>query len=531
VRSYSKATLLEWSTKIWDTLKFEVWNGENDEFINDALHILNGLFSSLSRSDWPWDESSEFSTLVDSVAKEIFERFSDMQRYVPGSARMLLAIGSSSSLALRLVLKQIFPGIISMAQDEHAKVSKKSLMSVFNAILQARVDLAQEANTYDEIYTTKSDEHHKEPQLRAQEEQNLRQDIIRFREPLSDLFLELLSDIKTDPNIDASLAAIIIQGLVLLIRIPNFFQDEKGTILQTLNEITLDDSSSADLQTATLSAIREIATFEPRGFKDITLPQFIKQLPEAILGEDRSDAPRPKTELVMRYLENLGLIGCTSSSNHDELHSALIQKFDQTRSRKGQLAYLNILIAAARRALGLFESILPAGPCDARILNPLDKNRGPYAHIVFPLLDRIIGVAETDDGKGSYIGLQNTFDESQPFDDFTVDMLGQMVTTSMTSEFYELESSSDSEKSYKKADNILVSFDRTQPENTPSALLTLFRKPDDVVRVKDSLSSQFDFEKWPLDRVLASSLTTALLAGVNPKDKSVSWFFKLKNRR
>jgi DNA repair/transcription protein MET18/MMS19 len=530
--------LLEWSSKIWDTIKFEIWNGENDEFVTDALHILNRLFSTLSRSDWSWDESTEFSNFVDSVVKEIFDRLSDMQRYVSGSARMLLAIGSSSSMALRLVLKQIFPGIISMAQDDHAKIPKKSLIGVFNSILQARVDLAEEARTYEEKYQKGNTEFQQHPQSRAQDEQNLVQDMTRFRELLNDLFFGALSELKIDTDVDPSFAAAVIQGLVLLIRIPNFFHGEKRTILQTLNEITLHDDSSAELQASTLSAIREIATFDPLGFKEITLPRFIKKLPEAILGEDKPGAVKPKSELAIRYLENLGLIGCTSSYNHDELHSALIQKFDQTRNRKGQLTYLNILLAAARRALGLFDSTLPRGPCDARVLNPLDEKRGPYAHIVFPFL----GVSEAANGSGLYIGLQNNFDDSQPYNDFTVDMLGQMITTSMISEFYEIESLNDPreinisqvsvenveagsisltaqdaedikkkepEKSYKKAENILLSFDRSQPEGTPSAILTLFRSQDDLARVKDSLSSQFDFDKWPLD-------------GVNPKDKSVS---------
>jgi DNA repair/transcription protein MET18/MMS19 len=514
--------LLEWAPKIWDTLKFEIWNGENDEFITDALHILNGLFSSLYRSGWSWDESVPYSNLVASVAKEIFDRFSDMQRYVSGSARMLLAIGTSSPLALRLVLGQIFPGSLSMVEDDHAKVSKKSLISVFNAILQARVDLAEEARKYDVVHSNDSSDLQKDTQSRAKEEELLVEDMGLFRESLSELYLGLLSDIKTNAQADASLAAVVIQGLVLLIRIPNFFQDEKGTILHAINEITLSDSSSAELQSATLSAIREVATFDPQGFKDVTLPQFMKRLPEEILGEDRPDAPKPKSELAMRYLENLGLIGCTSPNNHDELHSALIQKFDQTRKYKGQLAYLNILIAAARRALGLFESTLPAGPCNARILSALDENRGPYAHIVFPFLDRIVGVVEAPNETGSYIGLQNSFDSSQQFDDFTVDMLGQMITTSMTSEFYQLDSTTGSEKTYTKTDNILISFDRTQPEGTLSALVTLFRCHDDVARLNDALSSQLDFEKWPLDRLLTSSLTTALLAGVNPKDKAVS---------
>ncbi|EPE31594.1 ARM repeat-containing protein [Glarea lozoyensis ATCC 20868] len=519
VSTYSIKTLLEWSSKIWDTIKFEIWNGENDEFIADALHILNGLFSTLSRSDWSWDESTKFSSFIDGVVKEIFDRLSDMQRYVAGSARMLLAIGSSSSLALRLVMKQTLPGIISMAQDDHAKVSKKSLFSVFNAILQARVDLAEEARTYENSYQEGSPEFHQTPQSRAQDEHNLVQDMIRFREPLSDLYLGAISEVKSDADTDSALATAVVQGLVLLIRVPNLFEEEKRSILQILNQSTLDDSTSADLQSTTLSAIREIATFDPLGFQETTLPQFIKRLPEEIIGEDQSDVPKPESELAMRYLENLGLIGCTSLKNHDELQSALIKKFDQTRARKGQLTYLNILIAAARRALGLFDSSLPTSPCDARISNPLDERRGPYAHIVFPFLDRIIGVSQPASGSGSYIGLQNSFDDSQPFDDFTVDMLGQMITTSMTSEFYELDQTS-SEMTYKKTENILQSFDRSQPEGTPSALQTLFRNQEDLAIVKDSFASQFDFDKWPLDRVRAASLTTALLAGVNPKDKS-----------
>lgn len=37
IRSYPASTTAEWSSKVWDALKFEVWNGENEDFIEGAL--------------------------------------------------------------------------------------------------------------------------------------------------------------------------------------------------------------------------------------------------------------------------------------------------------------------------------------------------------------------------------------------------------------------------------------------------------------------------------------------------------------
>ncbi|KAG9235032.1 Dos2-interacting transcription regulator of RNA-Pol-II-domain-containing protein [Amylocarpus encephaloides] len=521
VNAYSVPIIFESATKIWDTIKFEIWNGENDEFIADSLRILNSIFSSLSRSNWPWDTPSQFSKLVESIAEEIFERLSDMQQYAGGSARMLLAIGSSSSLALRLVVKRIFPGIISMAQDDRAKISKKSLMGVFNAVLQARIDLAREKNSEQDPASLDLS-----PETNAQDELKLTQDMLHFREPLIDIFFGAISELKANPNTDPSLSAVVIRGLVLLVRIPSLFLTEKGMILETLNEVALSQSSSGQLQASTLSAIRELSIFDEQGFKEITLPNFIKQLPEAI--ELSSEAAiRQALDNAMHLLENLVNIGSTTSANHDELQASLVQKFDAARKHKGQLQYLNILIATARRGLQLFDAALEKGPCDARIRNPLDGTNGSYSHIVLPYVHRIVGVVQRASEEGDsvfYIGIQNSADASQPFDDFTIDMLGQMMTIAMLSDFYEVEHSDEPnggevQQVYKKFDNILVAHDKSRPEGSPSAVLTLFCTGEDLDRVVDSVPSQFDFETWPSDRALVNFLAVSLLAGFDPKSE------------
>lgn len=506
--------MTEWASKIWDSLKFEIWNGENEEFIEDSLDIIHTLVAHLTNSDWSWSEKSEVSSFIDGIVAEIFERLSDMKRYISGSERMLNAIASASPLSLHLIIRRVFPGLCIMAQDDHSKVSKKSIVGVFNSILQARVLLAADANTYEERYNLEPAGFVFSPIERFEQEARLLSDMRPFHESIKDLYFDAISGLKAGSTEDPSMADVVAQGFVYLAQIVGLLGTASGIVLETLNEVALAGSSSADLQRTALKAIRDISTFDSNGFVGVTVLKFLGELPDEI--EDMTTSAGV-LERVIDILENLVQIACTSSVNHYNFHKFLLTKFDQVRQRKGQLQYLNVILAASHRALSLFDTGLPADARNASILSPEDRVSGPYSSIVLPLLGRVVGVV--GDSNSAYVGLQNSVDPTQPWNDLTISLLGQMLTIAMLAD-YSLSSINEGQMVYQKVDNILVSHDKNLPAGVPSALITLFRSEEDLKSV--NFDSQMDFKSWTGDKSLAMFLVVSLLVGINPKDNSVS---------
>ncbi|CAG8953775.1 hypothetical protein HYFRA_00006666 [Hymenoscyphus fraxineus] len=515
VKAFSIHTLTEWASKIWDSLKFEIWNGENEEFIEDSLDIIHLLAVQLTNADWNWNEKSEVSSFIDSVVAEIFERLSDMKRYISGSERMLNAIASSSPLSLHLVMKGVFPGLCIMAQDEQSKVSKESIIGVFNSILKARVDIAAGTDTYEDRYHMDPTAFIISPQERYNQEAVLIKDMQAFSEAIRDLYFGAISELKAGLSEDSSMAGSVAQGFVYLRKIVGLLGDSTEIILETLNEVALAKTSSVDLQQAALKSIQEIVSFDTSGFSQSTLPSFLNEIPDQIDTAGGSDVLERATDI----LDNLVQIACSNSLNHIDFHESLLAKFDAVRQHKGQLQYLNVIIAASHRALSLYESVLPAGRRDAFILPLEDRINGPYSSIVLPLLDRVVGVV--GEPGSAYLGLQNSVDPTQPWNDLTINLLGQMLTIAMLAEYHQIVVDEEGVEIDKKLDNILVSYNKNKPEGVPHGLVTLFRSEEDYSKVNPDNAG--DFEGWPQDQSLLMFLVASLVAGINPKDEPHIW--------
>ncbi|KAF4636526.1 hypothetical protein G7Y89_g1563 [Cudoniella acicularis] len=520
VTSYSITTLLQWSSKIWDGLKFEIWNGEIEEDVQASLRILNGLVLTLGRPVTQWEGNNSFSAFVNEVCDECFQRLSDMERYVLPSARILYSIGSTSPIALNLAVQRILPRLDVLAQDTASRVSKKSLIGVYNYILQARLDIANEAETFPS--RMESYEHATTLiNIRQDQEEKLTRALASFQQSIVEVYFGTMSELNGDdsvssPNISMSTAAM--EGLVTLTLIPIFLSSaEKGIIIQALISVVVNPKKDKELQNAALSSLQQISSKNPDGYQELVLPTLLKQLPTKLSIE--AEQRTAEVEVIEKFLENLIQVTSTSvctrelesgwgkvgnglfHRNHDAFQRALFEKFAAVVQHKAQAEYTNLILAAALRSIELFDPALGAAHTTTNV--PWGRSvDGAYSHVIFPYLRRILALKAYGDGK-SYIGLQGMADEAELFDEISIRLLGRLITTILVSE------------ASKNTEDFFSYYEENKPLDPP-AISSLFVQG----APKELVQSQFDLDSAPSEKCAVVLLTVSLLAGAPAKADS-----------
>ena len=148
VSGYSVPKVQAWAEKIWDSLKFEIWNGENEEFISGALEVIHLLIRALflkSLDDFTEEAMIKTSTeILGSILKECRGRLvNSRQTYLISTGRILYAIGSASSISWVPVSMIILPAMFTLWQDLNLKSEKTIFLGALNRILQAGLDVGR----------------------------------------------------------------------------------------------------------------------------------------------------------------------------------------------------------------------------------------------------------------------------------------------------------------------------------------------------------------------------------------------------
>lgn len=487
IASYPVSVTKQWSSKIWDALKFEIWNGDNEDFIQGALDVLRSTVTSLGKTEYDWESPSTAMTdFVVTAATECRSRFHDSKKlYLVSSGRILNTIASGNPYAFHLVARTILPAMHVMWQDLKLPSEKRMLLTVYNYILDAR--LVQPENNPKHALLVTSFE--------------------GFRDGIVEVYFGAMSSIRQESSSsDLSFGMAAVQGLVLLFRIPSYLSAvEQGMIIQELNAILFDRHDN-DVCTAVLSSLQKISAMEPETFHDITLTNFIEKLPDTI-SQDRKRRQN-ELEVIIGQLQDLVDIACsepcqrelrdgppinTASSywhrNFDAIENKLLKKLDVVL-QNGQLEYANVVLAAICGGLQIFDSGLKLARDAYAEPAAIDPTLGPYSYIVRTLFQQVVKQKDDPDG-AAYIGIKESVDEK------FVQIVGRTAMLALRSHLSTVENS------------LLFNWNASHPEE-PSVIWTLFTPGPHAT----SLGVwQQVLEKGPADKCLANMLSMYLLAG------------------
>ena len=503
--SYSSPTLLVHASEIWSAIKYEIWNGESEDFILESLRILRGLFYSLRTQVWESDETI-LTTLVSDISNEIYDKMSDNRQFLTPCGRILRAIGSSSSHVFFLVTKAVLPKLDVLAQSVELPSEKKSLLNVFNNILQARLDL-------DEPHLQLSSAGDDKPDVAIIDA------FLKFRQSIVDIYFEAMSKVEDGSGADTVFGTAAMEGLVLLTKIPDILSSvEKAMVLEKINGVLLSSNCEQEIHVAALRAIEDMSRRDPTIFKSITLPNFIKLFPTS-LSTDAEERKVQVTEAV-DLLQDLILVSCSSVTglnevpapgfrqrNFDVCMESLLQLWQHLIGQNVQLEYSNAILGAIFRGLELFNSAITVSTIrvDSAAGN---LGVGRYSHIVLPLLARLVELKQHTNvatpGDSHYVGLANPYD----IDEITIYLVGKIATLALRSESAHV----------KGEDNFLLSWNQ---QHDPSAIWSIFCPTAEGVTLP-----QEELRLGPEDKCLVNVLSVSLLAGIQPKVSKIWYFYE-----
>ena len=513
ISGYGFAAVLEWAPKIWESIKFEIWNGENEEFISSSLKVINALGKKLSTNIQDWDdELNVVARFVIGILKECTEKILDSkQRFMLSTGRILHALSCASLYMFSWVPKKVLPSLLTLWDDLSLKSEKTSLLGVFNRGLQARNDVEAElmaafkAKILDQETITYC----------IEGGEKLLKNLTPFKERLVEVYWSALTESATDSQDNPAFLVNTIQGLASLMSFKEFLSDmERGTIIESLNKIALAPSHQDDVLDAATVALREISMADPERFRNITLPNFMSKF------IDMTDK-----EEIVRILDPLMQIACTSSCTFEPnsesdsrfmvfnaYQQCLLGLVSETQLET-QTSRIAILLGAILRGMELFDTALKE---DESAVTSISSTTHPYFFIVYDLFTRFVGVREN--GANAYVGLladvSKMKDAQESVELYQVlSLLGDIATLALRSS-------------------------QTTPENNfligpgytgPSRIWTLFCE---VGKEQQSLSKvQMDVQHGPRDKCLVMVLSKSLIAGVRREVRIISEFSQIPINR
>ena len=504
ISGYGYAVVLEWAPKMWESIKFEIWNGENEEFISSSLRVINALGKKLSINIQDWDdELNVVARFIIGILKECTEKILDSkQRFMLSTGRIIHAISCSSLFMFSWVPKKVLPSLLTLWDDLSLKSEKTSLLDVFNRGLQARNDV--EAQLMVAFKSKILDQDTIKYCIEGGEK--ILKNLAPFKERLVEVYWSALTESATDSQDHPVFRINTIQGLASLMKFKEFLSDmERGTIIESLNGIVLAPNQRDDVLDSAVVALRTISMADPERFHTITLPNFMSKFADITDKEE-----------IFRILDPLMQIACTSPCTF-EVTSESDSKFmvfnayqqcllglvseAKLETQTSRVAYL---LGAILRGMELFDAALKED--SAAAVSPSSTSH-PYFFIVYGLFTKFVGVR--GERTNAYVGLLidlSKFNDAKEIIELhqVLSLLGDIATLALRSS-------------------------QTTPENNfligpgytgPSRIWTLFC---DVGKELQGLGkSQMNVQNGPQDKCLVMVLSKSLAAGVRREVSTLS---------
>ncbi|KAF4228180.1 hypothetical protein CNMCM6805_002298 [Aspergillus fumigatiaffinis] len=365
IRSYDPDTVSKYSIQIWDVLKFEILNAQ-EEFLSElSLQALNSIAKRLSEGIAAISEQSPLAQFLRPITKECNEQLREPQQKQAKPAQQILNSSSSASIAsFTVIVQAVVAPLLTVYQEADGLAKQRALLETLGGLFDSAIKVFG-----------KWDSHEPEPAAENA--------LVEFKDQFSDVFGQALMGAAKE---EVSFRVTALEGFLRLSILRDYFQDnEIGLFVQYLDEILLKEESAGrdDLKKKAIAALAEISKHKPRLIMDITFPAFVATLPDSDEG--------PNTDYITT-LENLAQIS-VERDIFETLVRRLLSKLTilLQKERAGSIAYprailMTILYVMKQRNLdkdpnlelyydktviGLCRGVADAatGRCTNRILN------------------------------------------------------------------------------------------------------------------------------------------------------------------
>ncbi|DAA77701.1 TPA_exp: Uncharacterized protein A8136_6247 [Trichophyton benhamiae CBS 112371] len=270
VESYGPVTISRYSISIWDCLKFEILNAQDEVLPAEALRVLHSLASKLPTSSVNGSNKSPLAQLLKPVTNECIDQLREpLQKQAKPARQILSSLSSASAPAFTLITESVIRPLISIYQNADGISKQREILETF-------VELFKSAVTVFGTWTT------------ITSDSSLPNPLVSHKDVLTQIFSKSLMGSAEDEN---SFRLSALKGLIELSILPNFLEDnEIGLFVQYFDDILLHERIVAhgELRKETINALAKISKNKPQLIIDITFPALLATLPDMENGDDES---------------------------------------------------------------------------------------------------------------------------------------------------------------------------------------------------------------------------------------------------
>ena len=256
-------TVSKYSITLWDSLKFEVLNVQEEDLAEEALTSLQAIAICLGNEIDSTDSKTPLARYIRTITKDCNEQLREPQHKQAKPAGHILSLLSiSSPVAFFLIVKAVVPPLLTLYQDADNIAKQRALLEVFVQMLGSAIA----------VYGT--------PKLPARETE-IQNPLSPFKDRLFELTSQALMSAAAD---EISFRIVALKALLRLCLLRKYLQDnEIGMAVQYFNEIVLleDPTGNDKLKKEAIQALVELSKIKPSLIMDITIPAFMAKLPDS----------------------------------------------------------------------------------------------------------------------------------------------------------------------------------------------------------------------------------------------------------
>lgn len=146
ISRYEPAIAAQWSTKLWDALKYEIFNSTDDSQAPNALKVMTTVATRLSLGHTLSTlKGSPLEKYINVVTGDSLTRIREEgQKSSESAGKILAAVGCGSPFAYHLVVKAVMPELLGKMENNDVNIlDKRTALEVINQLLDARLVIAR----------------------------------------------------------------------------------------------------------------------------------------------------------------------------------------------------------------------------------------------------------------------------------------------------------------------------------------------------------------------------------------------------
>lgn len=353
VRSYEPRTISLYSVTLWDALKFEILNVQEEDLAEDSLLILSLIAGKLYLAG-----EGPLNAYLKPVIKECNEHLEDAPtKQSQAAGKILNNIAKASPVVCDILTKAVLPHLFELFQSSESISKRRGLFEVLNQIIEATFEVSAYWRTTDADGNI----------LKDHAETNT------LRDFSSDALEALLRAVMNAPKPEVSFRLFALEGLVGMAKIRQLLADtDIARIIDACTDIIIQERESAqdEVHAAAIKGLTEVAHHSPIVTAEKALPAFLAELPD-------SPSTSGGYERVLEAFARLS----TETQIFDTIVLRLKNKLSSAVHQKAQNFYIHALLTAL---LFAFTSGSP-GSDDGII------RFSYFTDIIKPFLDQAIG--------------------------------------------------------------------------------------------------------------------------------------------